>query len=313
MPSLIEHETQVVAELADLVDACRSPAFDGGSPVGLVATAPVLRALGNNRDFLSDMALAALKENCRGQLIANNYSPQVILLHPPEGPFFLRANIWPSERDPAMRTSGPATFFYGLPHDHSFDFLTLGYLGPGYWSDYYEVEPESVIGLPGERVDLRFVERSQLSQGKMLLYRANRDIHDQLPPESLSVSINVMPLTPAQRGRRQYHFDVKQGRIVQCMTAGSAELLLRLSVCFGSGNGTDLASDFVGRHPDPRMRLAAWAALDVVLEDGEARAAHAEQALRNGCPHLARVAEKALRSLQSGSNGAMASQHLIVS
>jgi hypothetical protein len=35
-----------------------------------------------------------------------------------------------------MRASGAAAFVYGLPHDHNFDFLTLGYFGPGYWSDY---------------------------------------------------------------------------------------------------------------------------------------------------------------------------------
>lgn len=312
MPSLIEHETQSVAQLADLVDACRSPAFDGGSPDGLAAMAPVLRALGNNRDFLSDMALMALKENCRGQLAANNYSPQVILLHAPDGPFFLRANIWPSERDPVLRTSGPASFFYSMPHDHAFDFLTLGYLGPGYWSDYYEVEPDSVTGLPGEQVDLRFIERSQLSLNRMLLYRANRDIHDQLPPESLSVSINVMPLTAAQRGRQQYLFDVEEGRILQGMTANSAELLLRLSVTFGSGNGRDLAETFLGSHPDPRMRLAAWAAIDAVLDEPDAQAEHVENALRSGCRHLARVAGKRTNAHRNGPNDARASTQLVV-
>jgi hypothetical protein len=312
MPSVIDHETDAVADLADLVDACRSPIFDGGSPDGIVAVAPVLRALGNNRDFLADMALDALKEQCSGQLARNNYSPQVILLHAPDGPFFLRANIWPSERDPVLRTSGPASFFYRMPHDHAFDFLTLGYLGPGYWSDYYEVEPESLAGLPGEHVDLRFIERGQLGQGKMLLYRANRDIHDQLPPESLSVSINVMPLTAAQRGRRQYLFDVEQGRILQGMTANSAELLLRLSVCFGSGNGIDLATDFLGTHPDPRMRLAAWAALDAASDDPAQRFAHAEAARRTDCPHLARAARFALNHLQCGPNGARAAARFAV-
>lgn len=300
MPRLIDCATDATADLADLVDACRSPAFDEGSPDGLAAVAPVLRALGNNRAFLADFALDALKENCRGQLAANSYSPQVLLLHPPEGHFFLRANIWPSAADPALRASGPASFFYRMPHDHSFDFLTLGYLGPGYWSDYYEVEPGGVTGLPGEAVDLRFIERSQLTPGRMLLYRANRDVHDQMPPESLSVSINVMPLAPGQAARRQYLFDVAARRIVQGMTATGAELLLRLGVALDAGNSQDLAQAFMREHPDPRMRLAAWSALDDALEAPDARAGWAEAALRTDCPHLARVARRSLDRIRSG-------------
>jgi len=300
MPRLIECATDAVADLADLVDACRSPAFDEGSADGLAAIAPVLRALGNNRRFLADFALDALKEKCRGQLAANSYSPQVLLLHPPEGRFFLRANIWPSEADPALRASGPASFFYRVPHDHSFDFLTLGYLGPGYWSDYYEVEAGSVTGLPGETVDLRFVERSQLSPGRMLLYRANRDVHDQRPPDSLSVSINVMPQAPGQAGRRQYLFDVAARRIVQDMTATGADLLLRLGVALDAGNARDLAQGFMSGHPDPRMRLAAWSALDGMLAAPADRAGWAEAALRTDCPHLARAARRALDRIRSG-------------
>lgn len=306
MPLVIPHETDAVADLPDLVHACRSAAFDGGSPDGLAAVAPVLKALGNNRSFLAGIALDALKENCRGQVVANSYSPQVILLHPPEGPFFLRANIWPSERDPVYRTSGPANFFYRMPHDHSFDFLTIGYLGPGYWSDYYEAEPGSLAGLPGEQVDLRFIERSQLAQGKMLLYRANRDIHDQLPPESLSVSINVMPLADGARARRQYQFDVEAGRVVRDITATSAQVLLRLCVQFdnggenGGGNSRDLAGDFMRRHADPRVRLAAWSAIDATLTSPDARAALAEDALGSGCPHLARAGARTLEMLQTG-------------
>ncbi len=302
MPSLISHQTDGVARLDDLVHACRSAAFDGGSPDGLAAVAPVLAALGNNRMFLADIALDALKENCRTQLATNSYSPQVILLHPPEGDFFLRANIWPSSREPAMRATGPAHFFYRVPHYHAFDFLTIGYFGPGYWSDYYEVEPQHVAGVPGEAIDLCFIERSQLSQGKMLLYRANRDIHDQMPPESLSVSINVMPVSQAQRTRRQYLFDVEAGRIIGCMAVTSAELMLRLSVAFGSGNGRDLAEDFLTGHPDPRMRVAAWAALDAGLDEDSARSALAERAMASGCPHLIRVGGHVLKSLHFGSD-----------
>src|SRR3546814_2634595 len=52
--------------------------------------------------------------------------------------------------------------------------------------------PETVDGRLGEPLNLQFVERSQLDEGKMMLYRAHRDIHSQRPPTSLSVSLNIM-------------------------------------------------------------------------------------------------------------------------
>ncbi|MEI9927755.1 MAG: hypothetical protein WDN44_08700 [Sphingomonas sp.] len=73
----------------------------------------------------------------------------MLLLRPPNGRYVLRANFWPARADPVTRASGAAAFFYDLPHDHNFPFLTYGYLGPGYWSDYYEYEIGDVIGLPG--------------------------------------------------------------------------------------------------------------------------------------------------------------------
>lgn len=300
MPRLIEHATDAVATLADLVAHCRSASFDPGDHESLANCAPVLAALGNNRDFLAEAAVSALKDHCAEQLATNGYSPQVLLLHPPERNFFIRANIWPSERDPVYRTSGPATFFYRMPHDHAFDFLTLGYSGPGYWSDYYEVDPASVTGLPGEPVALRFIERSQLSQGKMLLYRANRDIHDQMPPEALSVSINVMPQAPGQAWRRQYLFDLGESHIVQGMTVTTAELLLGLSVENGLGNGRDLAEDFAHRHPDPRMRLAAWTALESRVCADEPRRVMAERALAMPCAHIRDHGRRTLAHLDNG-------------
>ncbi len=284
---MIAHHTDAVADLADLVTHCRSSAFDPADTESLASCAPILAALGNNRHFLAEAALAALKDHCADQIATNGYSPQVLMLHPPEPGFFLRANIWPSARDPVYRTSGPATFFYRLPHDHSFDFLTLGYAGPGYWSDYYEVDPESITGLSGEPVALRFIERAQLNEGKMLLYRANRDVHDQMPPESLSVSLNIMPLAPGQGWRRQYLFDIGKSRIVQPMTVTTAQLLLGLSVHIGAGNGCDLAEQFAASHPDPRMRLAAWTALESRLCDDDARRAMTERARGHDCPHIA--------------------------
>lgn len=283
MVQQIKVRSDGVADLADLIDHCRSAAFDPESRDSLIGAAPILSALANNRSFLADRAIAALKQACHEQSLANSYSPQVIMLAPPDGRFFIRANIWPSAQDDMLRDSSPEAYFYHRPHDHAFDFLTVGYAGPGYWSDYYEYDGQ-VDGVAGERVDLRFIERSRLAEGKLLLYRANRDIHDQLPPDALSVSINIMPMTAAQAWRRQYFFDLSDGTIEGCTTITGAEMLLPLALHLGSANARDVAEDFARRHADPRLRLAAWRALEATEQDPTVRAARIEHGLAAACP-----------------------------
>src|SRR3546814_4352282 len=90
------------------------------------------------------------------------------LLSPRVDGVFVRANIWPAEADHCFKASGAKTFVYGVPHDHNFSFLTSGYFGPGYRSDYYEYDYAQVAGYVGERPGLRFIERSALSEGKQI-------------------------------------------------------------------------------------------------------------------------------------------------
>ena len=293
-----------VIELDALIDWCESGDFDPHCEEGLAQAAPMLAALARNRHFLSDLAVAELKTRCAGQRRANPYSAQVLLLHPPTDRYVLRAAFWPAERDHVVRMSGASAFLYHVPHDHSFDFLTVGYLGPGYASDYYDYDPDAVAGADGEAVALRFLERSCLTEGKMLLYRANRDVHAQLPAESMSVSLNILASAPDQGWRRQYRFDTVRGAIAACMTVASAQLLLELAVGCGTGNAIDLAQDFAARHPVDAMRAAAWHAIGdaIGLGPGESAAwlAHAEQGARSDSPLIRHAAEAALRNIHNG-------------
>ena len=90
-----------------------------------------LKKLANDRDFLADMMIAELKQRCDGQVRDNQYSAQVVMLHGRSNKFIIRANFWPALKDSVVRHSGTDPFFYGVPHDHNFSFLTVGYLGPG--------------------------------------------------------------------------------------------------------------------------------------------------------------------------------------
>ena len=56
----------------------------------------------------------------------------------------------------------------GSPHDHNFEFLTIGYHGPGYRSDHYEVDPQTIVGVVGEKVVLTPKGSSTLAPGQVM-------------------------------------------------------------------------------------------------------------------------------------------------
>lgn len=279
MPRLIDPPAGPTLDLGEVTARLDERGVDLTQEDSIADCADLLAGLARNSDFLADRVIAALKASYADQLEANRYSAQVFLLHRSPRGYYLRANMWPSARDAVYRASGPAAFAYGVPHDHNFSFLTAGYFGPGYISDYYDYDPEAVDGRLGEPLDLKFVECSSLSEGKMMLYRAHRDIHSQLPPESLSVSLNIMDEGEHVPWRDQYIVDLEHGAIAKRPTLTSGEMLLRCAVHL-TENGRDVAEHFAKMHPVPRVRATAIAALAAAAE-GEVRAAVLERGLRD--------------------------------
>ncbi|MBC2777115.1 transposase [Parasphingopyxis marina] len=253
----------------DFIAALDASGFDARDEESFASLAPLLRKLSNNTDFLGNFIVRELETRCQEQSAKNRYGIQVLMLHSGPG-YFIRANFWPSRTDSLMKFSGDAPFFYGIPHDHNFHFLTIGYSGPGYWSDYYEYDYESVAGYPGEAVDLRFVERSRLAKGRMLLYRAHRDVHRQLPADELSVSLNIMESSPASAWRDQYRFDVDKGEIAALLTQIPGGVLMQLAMALGGEEGVGLVADFAAHHPSDRLRYQALAARAAVVPADEA-------------------------------------------
>jgi len=208
------------------------------------------------------MLVAELEARRREEDTANFCGPQVDMLHAPDGgDFFMRANIWPSEDECMTRASGGASFIYGFSHDHIFDSLTLGYFGPGYWSDYYEHEYEEVGGWRGEPVALRFVEKSRLEEDKIMHYRALRDLHAQLLANALFVSIDIVHSSGSLGWMDHYNFDVRNSRVGRIVSPGSSEAFLRVAEGLGTPEAPEVAELFGARHPSERMRLASWRAL----------------------------------------------------
>ena len=272
MPRVIERIDDQIASLAEVCDGLAASGVDFEDPEQLDTCALWLRRLGNDKQFLGDVLVAELAQRHREDVLDSSYGPQVVMLGPPNGNFFIRANLWPSTDEHMLRASGGTSFVYGLPHDHNFSFLTLGYFGPGYWSDYYEYDYGEVIGHAGEAVpSLRFVERSRLEEGKLMLYRAHLDVHAQHPADALSVSLNIMQTTGAQGWLDQYRFDLDQRRIGAIVSGGPSEAFLRIAVGLGGAEACDLAERFAHHHPSDRMRLACWDALAGAAGDPGAR------------------------------------------
>ena len=270
MPAVIEAGTCAPISLAEAVarlDALDPDFRDDGD---IAQAARCLSALDANRTFLGDLIARELKTGHKEVPGENGYGPQAIMLSGARPGYFLRANIWPSPGESAFRSSGPESFVYGLPHDHNFDFLTVGHFGPGYGSDYYEYDYDTVAGISGENAGLRFAERSILSPGRMLHYRAHRDVHAQLPPTSLSVSLNIVAADPARSWCDQYRFDVRENRVAAIVNSGASEALLRCGIAMGHGETLDLAGRFARHHPCERLRLAVFDARSRMEVDADA-------------------------------------------
>ena len=299
MPRVIELAPEEEAiSLEELVAILDASGFDPRDEDSLCEMAPYLRKLGNNRTFLADLAIRELKNGLAFQARQNSYGAQVILLHRADN-YFLRANIWPARDDALFRSSGVAPFFYYVPHDHNFNFLTIGYYGPGYWSDYYEYDCDRIVGLPDEKVDLRFVEHSRLEQGKIMLYRAHRDVHSQLPADSLSISLNIMEAGERPSFSEQYRFDIGSSSIAEILTHSSLDSLIGLAAHLGGERGEEILRQFSEKHPNHNMRLQAIKAragaaptIERALEIAGEGMGSASSFVRGGSErHLARIQE----------------------
>ena len=272
MPQIMNIADTRIATLDEAAAGITAAGFDPYDEASLDNAARWLRRLGNNQTFLGDILIEQLAQRHRDEAAGSAYSPQVVMLVPPGGSFFIRANIWPSAHEHMVRASGEAAFAIGMPHDHNFSFLTHGYFGPGYWSDYYEYDFGEVTGYCGEPVpSLRFIERARLEPGKIMLYRAHVDVHAQLPADSLSVTLNVMHTAGAQGWLDQYKFDLDRREIATRLSPAPSAAFLKVAVGLGGEEALDLAHLFALRHPSDTMRLSAWEALAGREEDLGAR------------------------------------------
>lgn len=254
-------DTQNVLELHDYLELINET-LDVRDTDQILETAVHLRALANNRQFLAKKFNDELG-SWKNFQPNNAYSAQTLALGKGKD-FFVRANMWvPPAQLGNLWEWESQLFAYSRPHDHNFSFLTVGYVGSGYGTTIYEVDPDNIKGIAGEAVALRFLEHTTLPEGKVMFYRASRDIHNQEPPEEFSISLNLMVVSPEVSTREQYWFDVDQCTITgRVQNPGSTRLMLcRLARYVGNDQTSVLLEDIADHHAFPLIRSAAYESL----------------------------------------------------
>ncbi|MBO9826922.1 hypothetical protein J7373_01515 [Xanthomonas sp. A2111] len=232
---------------------------DVQDPESALALADDLASLAMNETLVTD----AIEAQVNGFLTGTrqiSYTPQSIILGGGDE-FYVRANIWtPPRLSGAIKEQEERIFSYNLAHDHNFAFLTVGYFGAGYSTEIFDYDPKKITGYIGEKVDITPLEKTTLPKGKVMFYRMRRDIHIQHPPEELSISLNLMIISPESQHTEQYFFDTNAGVISGIPEAAYVYRHASLATLLGEvGNETSLPllHSLLENQPNRRVRISA--------------------------------------------------------
>lgn len=239
MANLYAQPVDESIELDELIDLLRS--FDEGvfDDNHLEESVHALKKLYNNRRFLTLHLNSLLKDFAKEG--KNFYTFQVFMIAQ-EKYFNLRAPIWM----PASGLASDKAYIYDIPHDHNFNLLTLGYLGDGYKTDIYQYDSNAIQGLPGESVSIYGREQYQLKPGHVIHMGMNSDIHTQIPPNDLSISVNIMQTK--MLSDKQFIFDIENSCVVRKIEGDRDRALLALAETLGDENTQDIIEHLKSKH-----------------------------------------------------------------
>jgi hypothetical protein len=240
--------------LGQYIRAIEDSSYDLTCQDDLIASAPLLKRLANNKLFLIERLFDDLRSQLKPQA-EGVVTPEVLWLHKSTR-YAVRAVIW--KPITAAEEAIPG-YQYDVCHDHNFDFLTVGYMGPGYDSRSYTYDRTAYDGRLGEVIDLAPKGTFSLTNGKVALYRAKEDVHVQLPPDRLSVSLNLIPRGPVQN-EMQFQFDESSGTICRYLDFTGLEAAVRVADVIGSQECLQALARIGKAHPSERTRALALAA-----------------------------------------------------
>jgi hypothetical protein len=252
------HERSTLDTFFENLAAITAPRF---SSTFVDACARELARLGNNRELLWEYLL-----RCGGLdgWKRNFLPPQSFPLGSANG-FMVRANIWlpPKRGGGAADAQYKQIYSYDLAHNHDFHFLTVGYFGPGYETDLYEINPEAIEGIPGEPVDLGARRREQLTPGRVIYFDAYNDVHVQHEPRELSISLNLL-FSGVPRVRDQLLFDTERSVVIGSPTAGVTGRwrgVIEMAALLGNQRTWELLEQLSDTSPNTHIRKSARDAL----------------------------------------------------
>lgn len=272
MSEIFDLDIDKVFQLDEFVEHARQN-IDVYDRESVLENAWALRALANNRHFVLDAyhsELSAIVSNTS----ANGNQPQSLALHI-ERDFYVRANIWlPIEVGKRTEKFEKKLYAYDLPHDHNFDFLTVGYFGSGYKTDIYTYDHSLCEGVLGERVHVKYQGEYQLRPGRVISFFGGQDIHVQYVPEEISVSLNFLCHNPQAAWQQQYIFDLENSKLI----GGAGDVLsnrLYLVECaglFGNNETAEILTDLLDKFPCNKTKALALASIARISPEQAERA-----------------------------------------
>ena len=278
--------------------------IDLQEPDSLIGLASPLCMLANDPDVVARHFNDAIQRSLDTAAPPPDISSSISLAE--DNHFRLSANVWmPASLGEHLPPNGISA---GRVHNHNTSLMTVGYAGPGCDLDLYAFDPKTSQGEIGERVDLRFVERTRLSPRSVVIYRETVDAHARFAPSNLSVSLTFSIIDERSQRIDQLLFDPHTASIAGVGPHAAVHRrasVVRLAGEFGNAGTIDLLDGLMRRSHCRRVREAAIDGA-MRLRDtsiGE-RTRIIERALRDSSELVRRRAEAAAAQLDAiKSNG----------
>lgn len=166
-----------------------------------------LAALAQNSELLLGEMLRCHRQRSISNIVTEQ--PTYYVIHRTEG-WSLRITVWmPESCVESVRVLENMAFAYDYPHDHNFDLLTVTCFGGGYETEVLTHEGIDSSAKVGDIVNAVSLGRMRLSPGTVFFYEACKDVHIQVPVESITMALNFLPFSPRNNIRPQYAFKVQ--------------------------------------------------------------------------------------------------------
>jgi hypothetical protein len=292
MALTLTHETSQTLTLEEFVEICNRE-MNVEDEASVIAMAPYLKRLANNPAFLIRYVVDKLRASSTPEW-SGGYTAQSMILATLKHSH-VRANLWMASGIYGGDTQWEDNLYtYGFAHNHNFQLLTVGMWGSGYGTKIYELCTPDLTGYIGEPVKLRFLEQTKLSKGKMMYYRRTLDIHDQLPPDDFSISLNLMPSDRKIGTTEQYEFDIEKCRVAGVIGGQVSAKVSMLVIAKHLADPAlgEQALAIAGSNPNHRIRVAAYNCAAATFASD--REAIWKQAVKDSHPFVRERAEKEL-------------------